>query len=78
MGGPLISEDTADQVVMINNAIERGEFGPCQLLVCSHPKYDVKFPNAGGLKHVVFYQPGKKVERVEHGSITSTHYRQKA
>ncbi len=61
MGGNIAVGDPYDHAKMINDAIERGELPPTQLLIRAHPKYDMSVSNINSLPHVRFYQPGKKI-----------------
>lgn len=61
MGGNIAVEDPYNHAKMINDAIDRGDLPPTQLLIRAHPKYDMTVSDISQLKHVKFYQPGKKV-----------------
>jgi len=59
MGGPLSIHDPRDHVKMLSNAIERGELPPSQVLVRSHPNYDVSLEELKSLTHVHIHVPGQ-------------------
>lgn len=61
MGGNIAVEDPYDHAKMLNDAIERGDIPPAQVLIRAHPKYDMTVSDTSQLKHVKFYQPGKKI-----------------
>lgn len=61
MGGIIAVNDPFDHAKMLNDAIERGDIPPAQVLIRAHPKYDMKVSDISSLPHVKFYQPGKKI-----------------
>ncbi|MCC7522733.1 glycosyltransferase [Candidatus Uhrbacteria bacterium] len=59
--GLWMAKDEPDVLLWLDEQIEKGRFGPLQVLVRLHPKYDCGADKLTGTKHLVFDRPGTYV-----------------
>lgn len=56
--GLWMAKDEPDVLLWLDDQIEKGRFGPLQVLVRLHPKYDCGADKLTGTKHLVLDRPG--------------------